>query len=304
MKFISIVFCLIGMLISGCVNCQDISTTVLRSDSQCGVIVPGVIKSDYRLYAKDGRLARFMTETEMSFGNNLYGKGKVYWQAYKQGKKTSKYRPSDIVRKSKKYTQDQDAKKMTFEQYMQLIIKQGAFTCSIKHLAFRNNAGHRSNNLYRSYWGLGDFKAAYEKGLISARRIDKKYQIICLDPIVIIELDIDHIAWNRMFLASMKTMWARRLDGKFYQYDAEKGFTTSRYGDIGKFGNAMVLPYGLDFGLEMPYVKNPRWCSPDMKVKGQAVEMVSETKGRIKVDWGYLYLTKQDDNWVVTAGKK
>ena len=154
------------------------------------------------------------------------------------------------------------------------------------------------------YLGLGDFKTAYEKGFISAKRVDKRYQIICIDPIVAVELDIDLIAWNRIFSISMKTMWTRRFDGNFYRYQAEKGFQPSRFDDIGNFGNTMILPYGLQFGLEMPYVKNPRWFSPDMKVKDRPVEMISETRGRIEVPWGYLYLTKQYNDWVVTAEKQ
>jgi hypothetical protein len=280
-------------------------------DNQCGVIVPGVIKSDYRLYAKDGRLARFMTETEKGFGTNLYVKGKVYWQAYEQGNKTRKYRPYDIVRKCKKYTQNQDTQKLTFEEYIQLVKEQGTFRCSIQHPGFRKNSGdkksysyHNYKVQYRKYLGLSDFKTAYENGFISASRVGKKYQIICVDPIVVIELDTDHIAWNRIFSASLATMWARRGDGNFYRYDSEKGYTTSRLYDVGNFGNTMILPYGLDFGLEMPYVKNPRWFSPDMKVKGKPLEMISETRGRIEVPWGYLYLTKQYNDWVVTAEKR
>jgi hypothetical protein len=292
------------MLISGCVKYHDLSTTVLKEDHQCGVIVPDAIKPDYRLYAKDGRLARFMTETQRGLGSNLYVKGKVYWQAYEQGNKTRKYRPYDIVRKCQKYTQNQDAQKLTFGEYIQLVKDKGVFRCSIQYIAFIKNLSGTQKKLYRSYKGLGDFKAAYEKGVIFAERIGKKYQIICVDPIVIVELDTDHIAWNRIFSVSMKTMWARRGDGKFYIYDQEKGYTHPRFDDVGNIGNTMILPYGLDYGLEMPYIKNPRWFSPDMKVKDQAVEMVSGTMGRIEVPWGYLYLTKQNDNWTVTAEKK
>ncbi len=75
-------------------------------------------------------------------------------------------------------------------------------------------------------------------------------------------------------------------------------------GKRSQYRSGIVFPYGLDYGLEMPYVENPHWFAPDMKVKDQPVEMISETKGQIKVPWGYLYLTKQNNNWVVTAEKK
>ncbi|HEG44418.1 MAG TPA: hypothetical protein ENH94_10255, partial [Phycisphaerales bacterium] len=228
MKYINIVFCLTGILISGCAKYHDLSTTVLNEDYECGVIVPDVIKPDYRLYAEDGRLTRFITETQKGFGTTLYVKGKVYWQAYEQGNKTRKYRPYDIVRKCQKYTQNQDMQKMTFEEYIQLIKDKGLFRCSIHHQAFRNNPGIRRSGLYSSYRGLGDFKTAYKKGIISAARVDRKYQIICIDPIVLVELDIDHIAWNRLFSTSMKKMWVRRPDGNFCRYDTEKGYTYPR----------------------------------------------------------------------------
>ena len=69
-------------------------------------------------------------------------------------------------------------------------------------------------------------------------------------------------------------------------------------------GVYVVLNHGFAYGTRMPYDPNPEWFSPDMNVTPQPVEMLSKDKGRIRVPWGWLILTREKDEWVVTTESK
>ena len=66
----------------------------------------------------------------------------------------------------------------------------------------------------------------------------------------------------------------------------------------------VVLDHGFAYGTRMPYNPNPEWFSPDLDVTPRPVEMLSETKGRIPVPWGFLILNREADEWVVTTQEK
>lgn len=254
-------------------------------------ILTGMAKPDYSLYCTDGDKAKFKIERRNLY---KYENGiKVYWETGRNGSSfRRKFDPYHIARKCEPYIKNSSAGKMTFEQY------QSFFERKLKDA----ENGHVS--ISRKY-----LKLAFEKGFITAEKIGQKYWIVCLDPLVVVTLDMDNISWNRLFSYRsilQDVLYFMDKDGYFYKYDPLNEYR-GRVGsssNLALIASGMILPYGLDYGLEMPYVENPRWFSPDMKVKDQPVEMVSETKGQIKVPWGYLYLTKQNNNWVVTVEKK
>ncbi len=62
-----------------------------------------------------------------------------------------------------------------------------------------------------------------------------------------------------------------------------------------------MLKNGYSYGTRIPYAENPQWFSPDMNVLPRKVEMDENNVGHIPVPWGELLMTKQGDDWVVSA---
>jgi len=266
-------------------------------------IIPGYLKPANTLYSKDGNMATLQAE-KPCFGHPTgYGwfEAKYYWRVKDAKVKPSifdkRFYPYSVAKKCKPYIEKNNSGIMTFEQFRKLTDTETL--------------------------DMPELKAAFATGFFEARSINKKYQIICLKPLVAVVLEIDNIAWNRVFAYGYKgrvrnngkisvdeTIIARVKGSSFDTYDTANGFPFPAHSGGSRslkclyLVNGLALPNGLDYGLEMPYVKNPRWFSPDMKVKDQLVEMISEDKGRIEVEWGYLYLTKNNEKWVVTAEKK
>jgi hypothetical protein len=265
-------------------------------------IIPGDLKPANTLYSEDGNTATLQAERRCIGHMTGYGcfEAKYYWRVKDVKDKPSmfdeRFYPYDISKRCRPYIEKNDSGKMSFEQFQKLT---------------------NSEPL-----DLGQLRAAFGTDFLEARPIKKKYQIICLKPLVAVVLDVDNIAWNRIF--SYRYGSKARADGKVYYVNEaivarEKGHKFDTYDTANGFQfpahsigdslrelhleNGLVLPNGLDYGLEMPYAKNPRWFSPDLEVKNKPVEMISKTKGRIKVPWGYLYLTKSNNKWMVTAQK-
>jgi hypothetical protein len=64
---------------------------------------------------------------------------------------------------------------------------------------------------------------------------------------------------------------------------------------------SIVLKNGFAYGTHIPYSDNLKWFSPDMDILPQPVKIGSDRKGRIRVPWGHLVLTNQDNGWIVSA---
>jgi hypothetical protein len=252
-------------------------------------LFPGMEKKDYSLYCDNGEKAKLVIARRkvLKFENGI----KAYWQARSDSLFDRKFDPYRISQKCKRYINNDSTEKLTYKEYIS---------------SFKSKLGlAESDQIARNRRYL---KLAFDNGFVEAEKINKKYCIVCLEPLVVVELEIDNFSLNRYISyrsARRDALYFRKSDGYFYRYDPLKeyrGRVVISY-NMPRIASGLVLPNGLDFGLEMPYVESPRWFSPDMKVKDQPVEMISETKGRIEVPWGYLYLTRQNDNWIVTAEK-
>ena len=112
--------------------------------------------------------------------------------------------------------------------------------------------------------------------------------IVCLDPIIIVSVcgNIRYLDFVTVLLPGRIKNYCRPIDRNI------------------KNGAFVVLQNGFAYGTRMPYDPNPTWFSPDLNVTPRPVEMLSETKGRIEVPWGFLILNKENDEWVVTTEGK
>lgn len=66
----------------------------------------------------------------------------------------------------------------------------------------------------------------------------------------------------------------------------------------------VLLQDGFSYGAKAPYDPNAIWFSPDMKISPRSAETVGENLRRIQVPWGYLYLTRQGDQWIVSTSPR
>ncbi len=284
---------------SGCAFTKHEShNSTVKQPGEKVFVIPGDLKPANTLYSGDGNKATLQAERPCIGHPTGYGcfEAKYYWRVKDVKDKPSlfdeRFYPYNISQSCKPYIDKSDSNIINFGQFQKLTNTESL--------------------------DLTELEGAFETGFIEAKLIKKKYQIICLKPLVAVVLEIDNIAWNRVFSYSYRrwtranrtigvdqAIVARKNGHSFDTYDTANGFYSAAHGTDRslRLVNGLALPNGLDYGLEMPYVENPRWFSPDLEVKDQPVEMISETKGRIEVSWGYLYLTKNNNKWIVTAQK-
>jgi hypothetical protein len=129
-------------------------------------------------------------------------------------------------------------------------------------------------------------------GKITLRKLGYRHikTIICIDPVIV-------ICTSGSILYTGYSM-PLDPDHKWFQY--ESGASNG-----GCWGNELsdniMLKNGYAYGTRIPYAENPQWFSPDMNVLPRKVEMDENNVGHIPVPWGELLMTKQGDDWVVSA---
>lgn len=155
---------------------------------------------------------------------------------------------------------------------------------------------------YRYPWGMQSSELSYHRkynvGVPQKFGYDNTKTIVCLNPTVVIAVQGTMEYWPVWYGIWQKTgeddfelnQFVFPPSGKV-QYT--KG--SKRY---------IILRRGFAYGTRMPYDPAPQWFSPDMDITPRPVDIGENGVGRIEVPWGYLVLTEENDEWIVTTEKK
>jgi hypothetical protein len=138
----------------------------------------------------------------------------------------------------------------------------------------------------KHYYSAGGEKIGYIKRIRDDGYLVIK-TIVSLNPVVVVISDGVILKFN-----------------KTLTYDAAVDYIIEGKGSTDVLYENVVLKNGYAYGTRIPYAESPQWFSPDMNIPPTPVEFDDEGIGHIPVPWGELIMTREGDDWVVSAKTK